>query len=33
MDNTRPKYLDLARIRLPVPALVSILHRVSGAVA
>ena len=31
MNNTRPKYLDLARIRLPVPALVSILHRVSGA--
>ena len=26
----RPKYLDLFRIRLPLPALVSILHRVSG---
>ena len=26
----RPKYLDLPRIRLPVPALVSILHRISG---
>lgn len=27
----RPKYLDLARIRLPVPGFVSILHRISGA--
>jgi succinate dehydrogenase / fumarate reductase, cytochrome b subunit len=27
---TRPKYLDLMRIRLPVPGLVSILHRISG---
>jgi succinate dehydrogenase / fumarate reductase cytochrome b subunit len=27
----RPKYLDLFRIRLPLPGLVSILHRVSGA--
>jgi succinate dehydrogenase / fumarate reductase cytochrome b subunit len=27
---TRPKYLDLIRIRLPVPGLVSILHRISG---
>jgi succinate dehydrogenase / fumarate reductase cytochrome b subunit len=27
---TRPKYLDLMHIRLPVPALVSILHRISG---
>lgn len=26
----RPKYLDLSRIRLPLPALVSILHRISG---
>lgn len=26
----RPKYLDLFRIRLPLPGLVSILHRVSG---
>ena len=26
----RPKYLDLFRIRLPLPALVSILHRISG---
>ena len=27
----RPKFLDLARIRQPVPAIVSILHRISGA--
>jgi succinate dehydrogenase / fumarate reductase cytochrome b subunit len=27
----RPKHLDLARIRLPVPGFVSILHRISGA--
>ena len=27
----RPKYLDLLKIRQPVPAIVSILHRVSGA--
>lgn len=27
----RPKYLDLFRIRLPLPALTSFLHRVSGA--
>ena len=31
MRTSRPKYLDLTRIRLPLPALVSILHRVSGA--
>ena len=31
MTELRPKYLDLRRIRLPLPALVSILHRVSGA--
>ena len=29
--RTRPKYLDLVRIRLPVPGFVSILHRISGA--
>lgn len=29
--SPRPKYLDLARIRQPVPAIVSILHRISGA--
>jgi succinate dehydrogenase / fumarate reductase cytochrome b subunit len=27
----KPKHLDLTRIRLPLPALVSILHRASGA--
>ena len=27
----RPVYLNLVRIRLPVPGIVSILHRVSGA--
>src|SRR5437868_13578066 len=26
----RPKYLELTRIRLPLPGLVSILHRISG---
>jgi len=30
MNQTRPKYLDLFTIRLPVPGLVSILHRISG---
>lgn len=33
MENTqkiRPKFLDLTSIRLPVPGLVSILHRISG---
>ena len=28
----RPKHLDLRKIQLPLPGLVSILHRVSGAV-
>jgi succinate dehydrogenase / fumarate reductase cytochrome b subunit len=32
MSKARPRYLDLFRIRLPVPAFVSILHRVTGAV-
>ena len=27
----RPKHLDLKEIRLPLPGIVSILHRVSGA--
>lgn len=27
----RPKYLNLLQIRMPLPALVSIMHRVSGA--
>jgi len=31
MSRPRPKHLDLTKIRLPVPAFVSILHRVSGA--
>ncbi|MBI2225010.1 MAG: succinate dehydrogenase, cytochrome b556 subunit [Betaproteobacteria bacterium] len=30
--STRPKYLNLFQIRLPLPAVMSILHRVSGAV-
>jgi succinate dehydrogenase / fumarate reductase, cytochrome b subunit len=30
MSKGRPKYLDLFKIRLPVPGLVSILHRISG---
>jgi succinate dehydrogenase / fumarate reductase cytochrome b subunit len=28
--SRRPKYLDLFKIRLPLPGLVSFLHRVSG---
>jgi succinate dehydrogenase / fumarate reductase cytochrome b subunit len=28
--SPRPKFLDLTRIRQPVPAIVSILHRISG---
>jgi succinate dehydrogenase / fumarate reductase cytochrome b subunit len=31
MNNHRLKFLDLRLIRLPLPGLVSILHRVSGA--
>lgn len=31
MNNNRPKHLALHEIKLPLPALVSILHRVSGA--
>ena len=30
MSEGRPKYLDLFKINLPVPGLVSILHRISG---
>ena len=30
MTRQRPKYLDLLKIRLPLPGLVSILHRISG---
>jgi len=29
--TTRPKYLNLLQIRQPLPAVVSIMHRVSGA--
>lgn len=32
MSKARPKYLNLLQIRQPAPAIVSILHRVSGAV-
>lgn len=31
MAKSRPKYLNLFRIRLPLPAFVSIAHRASGA--
>jgi succinate dehydrogenase / fumarate reductase cytochrome b subunit len=30
MTTNRPVFLELWRIRLPVPAVVSILHRISG---
>ena len=30
MDKERPKHLELSKIKLPLPALVSILHRISG---
>ena len=30
-NKKRPKHLDLMKIRLPLPGIVSILHRVSGA--
>jgi len=30
IKKNRPKYLDLTEIKLPLPAFVSILHRVSG---
>jgi succinate dehydrogenase / fumarate reductase cytochrome b subunit len=32
VTKPRPVYLNLVRIRLPLPGIVSILHRVSGAV-
>lgn len=32
MQKTRPKFLELHRIRLPLPGIVSILHRISGVV-
>lgn len=31
VTRTRPKYLDLLKIQLPLPGWVSILHRISGA--
>ncbi len=31
MLKTRPKYLNLFKIRLPLPGIVSIMHRASGA--
>lgn len=31
MKSNRPIYLDLFRIRQPIPAIVSFLHRISGA--
>ena len=31
MNNKRPKFLALHQIRLPLPGVVSILHRLSGA--
>ena len=31
MPKARPKFLNLLQIRQPVPAVVSILHRISGA--
>jgi succinate dehydrogenase / fumarate reductase cytochrome b subunit len=30
LKKSRPKYLDLTEIKMPTPALVSILHRASG---
>lgn len=30
MQKQRPKHLDLANITLPIPGVVSILHRISG---
>ncbi|WP_037588591.1 succinate dehydrogenase, cytochrome b556 subunit [Stenoxybacter acetivorans] len=30
MQKRRPKFLDIAKIRLSIPAIVSILHRASG---
>lgn len=32
MDKKRPKNLNLITIRLPLPALVSVLHRLSGLI-
>ena len=32
MQTTRPTNLDLTKFRFPIPAIVSILHRISGVV-
>jgi succinate dehydrogenase / fumarate reductase, cytochrome b subunit len=32
MPTSRPKHLNLLEIRMPLPAFVSILHRISGAI-
>jgi len=32
MSTARPKFLNLFLIRQPVPAVVSVLHRASGAI-
>lgn len=32
MMHKRPKYLNLVKIRLPLPGVLSILHRISGVV-
>jgi len=32
MKQARPVYLNLWRIRLPIPGIVSILHRISGVI-
>ena len=32
MKASRPVYINLLRIRLPIPGIISILHRVSGVV-
>jgi succinate dehydrogenase / fumarate reductase cytochrome b subunit len=29
--STRPKYLNLFQIKLPMPGIISIMHRISGA--
>ncbi len=31
LHKNRPKYLDLLKIKQPLPAVISILHRISGA--
>lgn len=30
MQKQRPKFLDIPNIRLPIPGIISILHRISG---